>query len=85
MKTKSQNGNQTSELNEHQTDLESCWWSADCDVKVKNRKIKVSGMFENNLWFSILFFSENNEGQCDPSTKEISSRSNFEIRKCDWS
>ena len=45
MKTKSQNGNQTSELNEHQTDLETSWWSADCDVKVKNRKIKVSGMF----------------------------------------
>lgn len=46
METKS-NGDRTSEVNEHQTDLESCWWSADCDVKVKNRKIKVSGWFRN--------------------------------------
>ena len=45
METKS-NGNKTLEVNieDHETDHESCWWeSADCDVKVKNRKIKVSG------------------------------------------
>ena len=65
MKTKSQNGNQTSEVSDegHQTDLETSWWSADCDVKVKNRKIKVSGMF--GIFFMVFvfyFFSENNEG-----------------------
>ena len=48
METKS-NGDRTSEVNEHQTDLESCWWSADCDVKVKNRKIKVSGIIRSNF------------------------------------
>jgi len=43
METKS-NGSKTPEVNGegHETDHESCWWSADCDVKVKNRKIRVS-------------------------------------------
>ena len=54
MKTKSQNGNQTSEVDEHQTDLETSWWSADCDVKVKNRKIRVSGMF--GIFFMVFVF-----------------------------
>lgn len=48
METKS-NGNEinTPEVNDegHETDNDSCWWSADCDVKVKNRKVNVSGMF----------------------------------------
>ena len=46
METKS-NGSKTPEVNGegHETDHESCWWSADCDVKVKNRKIRVSGWF----------------------------------------
>ena len=51
--------------------------------KIERSKFQVG--LEIMLWFLTLIFSKNNEGQSDPSTQEISSRPNFEIRRYDWS
>ena len=47
METKNGEQNQVEikkeEVKEGHTDLETCWWSSDCDIKIKNRKLKVLG------------------------------------------